>query len=84
MQGAGSANNCYVCILYLIFQRKKNECIIYSTLIWPFNARFPLKSHTYLNKAAGLFKYMWPFSEYQAKKGWDCLSFAYNQNLDSN
>ena len=43
-------------------------------LILPFSAWCPLKGHTYLNKpaakkAAGLFKYVWPFSEHQALKG---------------
>ena len=38
----------------------------------PFNAWCPLKGHTYLNKlkVVDLFKYVWPFSEHQALKGW--------------
>ena len=39
----------------------------------PFSTWFPLKGHTYLKnlqlKAAGLFKYVWPFNGHQALKG---------------
>ena len=35
---------------------------------YPFSVWCPLKGHTYLYKAAGLFKYVWPFSRHQALK----------------
>ena len=37
-----------------------------------FSAMCPLNGHVYLNlqlKAAGLFKFVWPFSGHQALKG---------------
>ena len=50
------------------------EQVLFTLIICePFSAWCPLKGYTYLNKpavsAAGLLKYVWPFSGHQTLKG---------------
>ena len=71
----------YLILLLLLYEYFTNICFFFtvnsnqpsnSTDSEPFNAWCPLKGHTHLNlqlSAAGLFKYVWPFSGHQALKG---------------